>query len=45
MTLGKLRPIVDEVYAFEDVHSAYMHLMTGHARGKVVVKVDPAVEG
>ncbi|EPS99554.1 NAD-binding protein [Fomitopsis schrenkii] len=42
---GKLRPIVDEVYAFEDVHSAYMHLMTGHARGKVVVKVDPAVEG
>lgn len=40
---GKLKPLVDSVYEFEDVLSAYERLMTSRARGKVVVKVDPSV--
>ncbi|EIW58280.1 NAD-P-binding protein [Trametes versicolor FP-101664 SS1] len=41
---GKIRPLVDSVYAFEDVLKAYERVMTKRATGKVVVKVDPTVE-
>lgn len=41
--LGKIRPVVDSVYAFEDALSAYARLLTSRATGKVVVKVDPTV--
>lgn len=34
---GTLRPIVSEVFAFDDAIKAYQHVMTGHARGKVVL--------
>ncbi|KAL1951878.1 hypothetical protein VTO73DRAFT_1027 [Trametes versicolor] len=40
---GKIRPVVDSVYAFEDALSAYARLLTSRATGKVVVKVDPTV--
>ncbi|TNY19976.1 hypothetical protein DMC30DRAFT_411866 [Rhodotorula diobovata] len=36
---GKLRPIVDGVYAFEDAIKAYDRQMSGRAKGKVVIKV------
>lgn len=36
---GKVKPVIDSVYKFDDVYSAYDKLMTGHARGKVVVEV------
>ena len=41
---GKVKPLVDSVFAFEDVPKAYERLMTGRATGKVVVKVDPDAE-
>lgn len=40
---GKLKPVVDSVYKFEDALSAYERLMTSRATGKVVVKVDESV--
>ncbi|BGP40067.1 hypothetical protein JCM10449v2_004025 [Rhodotorula kratochvilovae] len=36
---GKLRPIVDGVFKFEDALKAYERQMSGRAKGKVVVKV------
>lgn len=36
---GKLVPIIDALYAFEDVEKAMKHEMTGHSKGKVVVKM------
>ncbi|KAG1756458.1 NAD(P)-binding protein [Suillus paluster] len=40
---GKLKLVVDSVYGFEDVLSAYERIMTSRATGKVVVKVDDSV--
>jgi len=37
---GKLKPVVDSVYGFEDVLSAYERIMTSRATGKVVVKLE-----
>jgi D-arabinose 1-dehydrogenase-like Zn-dependent alcohol dehydrogenase len=36
---GKVKPVIDSVHRFDDVYSAYDKLMTGHARGKVVIEV------
>ncbi|KAI0735098.1 NAD-P-binding protein [Earliella scabrosa] len=41
---GKVKPLVDSVFAFEDVPKAYERLLTSRATGKVVVKVDPDAE-
>ena len=41
--VGKVKPLVDSVYSFEDTLKAYERLQTGRATGKVVVKVDPTV--
>ncbi|OJT04698.1 Zinc-type alcohol dehydrogenase-like protein C16A3.02c [Trametes pubescens] len=40
---GKIRPLVDSVYAFEDALKAYERILTNRATGKVIVKVDPTV--
>ncbi|KAG1826965.1 NAD(P)-binding protein [Suillus subaureus] len=40
MAEGKLKLVVDSVYGFKDVLSAYERIMTSRATGKVVVKVD-----
>jgi len=37
---GKLKPMVDSVFSFEDTLKAYDRIMSYRARGKVVVKVD-----
>jgi len=37
--VGKVKPVIDSVYKFDDVYSAYDKIMTGHARGKVVIEV------
>ena len=39
---GKLRTVIDEVYGMDDKGpvKAFQKLRTGHARGKVVVKID-----
>ncbi|KAF1834669.1 NAD(P)-binding protein [Decorospora gaudefroyi] len=36
---GNVKPVVDEVFAFEDVPRAYQKLRTGRAKGKIVVKI------
>ncbi|KAI8995679.1 NAD-P-binding protein [Trametes punicea] len=41
---GKIRPLVDSVYSFEDALKAYEKLQTKRATGKIVVRVDPAAE-
>ncbi|KAI0724610.1 NAD(P)-binding protein [Cerioporus squamosus] len=41
---GKVKPLVDSVFAFEDTLKAYERVQTGRATGKVVVKVDPNAE-
>ncbi|KAG8945796.1 hypothetical protein FRC03_001629 [Tulasnella sp. 419] len=35
---GKVRPLVDSVYNFDDALKAYERIMTQHAVGKVIVK-------
>jgi len=34
---GKLKPVIEEVYEWKDVHQAFAKLMSGRASGKVVV--------
>ncbi|RYO36314.1 hypothetical protein AA0111_g3169 [Alternaria arborescens] len=36
---GKVKPVVDELFAFNNVHRAYEKLRTGRAKGKIVVRV------
>lgn len=38
-TPGQAKPIIDSVYKFDDVLSAYGKILTGHARGKIVVEI------
>jgi NADPH:quinone reductase-like Zn-dependent oxidoreductase len=40
---GKVIPVVDSVYKFDDALIAYNRIMTGHARGKVVIVMDSDV--
>lgn len=44
LAAGTLKPVVDSVFAFEDVLKAYERVMSHRAKGKVVVKVVPDVE-
>jgi len=37
---GKVKPVVDSVFAFEDTLKAYERILGKCAKGKVVVKVD-----
>jgi NADPH:quinone reductase-like Zn-dependent oxidoreductase len=34
---GAVEPVVTEVFAFGDAPKAFEHVMTGHARGKVML--------
>ena len=34
---GKVVPVIDRTYPFQDVPEAMRYLETGHARGKVVI--------
>lgn len=36
---GALRPVVDRVFALEDIHAAVGHLATKRARGKVILRM------
>ena len=40
---GKVNPVVDRTYPLADIHDAFRHIEGGHARGKVVVTVDPKI--
>lgn len=41
---GKVKGVVDSVFAFEDVLKAYERVMEGRSAGKIVVKVDASAE-
>ncbi|MGY6018724.1 zinc-dependent alcohol dehydrogenase family protein [Streptomyces spinosirectus] len=43
ITLHGLRPVVDRVFPYEEVHAAYRYYATGAAFGKVVIRVTSAV--
>jgi NADPH:quinone reductase-like Zn-dependent oxidoreductase len=36
---GKVKPVIDQVFAFGDAPDAYRKLKTGRAKGKIVVRV------
>ena len=40
MEAGKVVPVIDRVYPLADVPEALRYLLAGHARGKVVIKVE-----
>ena len=37
---GKLKPVIDRTYALEEVAEAVRYVEQGHARGKVLVRID-----
>ncbi|MCJ1476872.1 hypothetical protein MMC13_005541 [Lambiella insularis] len=39
MSEGRVRAVIDETFAFDDVPKAYEKLKTGRAKGKIVVKI------
>ncbi len=39
ITAVKLKPVIDKVFAFEDLRKAYEHLKSQQHVGKVVIKV------
>jgi NADPH:quinone reductase-like Zn-dependent oxidoreductase len=36
---GKVRPVVDSVWEFDDFEKAFERLESGHAKGKIIIKV------
>ncbi|KAJ2925209.1 hypothetical protein H1R20_g11890, partial [Candolleomyces eurysporus] len=40
---GKVKPLVDSVFKFDDALSAYDRIVTSRATGKVIVQVDPSL--
>lgn len=39
MAEGKIKSVIDEMFAFKDAAKAFEKLKTGHARGKIIVEV------
>jgi NADPH:quinone reductase-like Zn-dependent oxidoreductase len=40
---GKLTPVIDRAYPLHEVPEAVRYLETGHARGKVVILLQPSM--
>jgi NADPH:quinone reductase-like Zn-dependent oxidoreductase len=40
MQNGKITPVIDKTYKWNDVPAALSYLETGHARGKIVITVN-----
>jgi NADPH:quinone reductase-like Zn-dependent oxidoreductase len=36
---GKIRPLIDREYSLEEINEAHAYSETGHARGKIVIKI------
>ncbi len=36
---GRVRPVVDSVWEFADYEKAFERLESGHAKGKIIIKV------
>jgi len=37
---GKIRPIIDKVYPFEECIDAFNHLSSGRAKGKIIIEIN-----
>ena len=37
---GKLDPVIDRVFPFEEIKQAFVYLEAGHAKGKIVIRMD-----
>jgi alcohol dehydrogenase len=37
--LGKIRPVIDQIFPFEEAQSALEYSETGRAKGKVILKI------
>ncbi|RYP64160.1 hypothetical protein DL771_008896 [Monosporascus sp. 5C6A] len=44
MVEGKVKPVIDSKYKFEDLREAYQRLKTGRARGKLILECAPERE-
>jgi NADPH:quinone reductase-like Zn-dependent oxidoreductase len=44
MQSGRMTPVIDRTYALSDVSKALWYLQEGHARGKVVLSLEPKEE-
>ena len=44
MVEGKVKPVIDSKYKFEDLREVYQRLKTGRARGKLILEVAPEGE-
>lgn len=44
MVKGKIKPVIDSKYKFEDLREAYQRSKTGRARGKIVLEIAPEGE-
>lgn len=36
---GTIKPVMDKIYPFEETNKAFEHIESGHAKGKVVIKI------
>ena len=37
---GKLKPVIEKTYSFDQYHEAYEHLSSGRAKGKLLIKIN-----
>jgi NADPH:quinone reductase-like Zn-dependent oxidoreductase len=37
---GTIKPVIDRMYPFSAIHEAFAYLEEGHAKGKVIVRID-----
>jgi NADPH:quinone reductase-like Zn-dependent oxidoreductase len=44
MVEGKVKPVIDSKYKFDDLREAYQRLKTGRARGKLILEIAPEGE-
>jgi len=36
---GKLKPVIDKIYPFDQIKDAHTYSETGHAKGKIIIRI------
>ena len=39
LSMGKIKPVIDKSYSFEQIANAHQYINTGHKKGNVVLEV------